>query len=105
MMGPTFETIGVAPMLPAGPCFATPIFRTERSNSSWYQKISSDQTIERFEEVDGTIAEHLTGTHGSRSREIGQPALFAYVSEGNRTYVGERQDLSDLLYAEYSEHR
>lgn len=105
MAWPVFETLGVAPMLPAGPCFATPVFRTENSNSSWYQKLSSDQTIERFDEVDDSVVALLKDTDEIHVRRVGEPALFAYVSEDEKTHIGEKAKLREVLYEEYWHHR
>jgi hypothetical protein len=88
-------------MLPIGPCFATPLFRSGTSNSWWYQKISSNDAIERFEEVDEVATERLRDIDEARERAVGQPALFAYLSADNQVHVGDKLELRKVMYDEF----
>lgn len=95
-----FVTAGVAPLRPSRPCFATPVFRGQRSNALWYQLIGSNGLLEGFGEVDLNLSARVFAAQELIERRVGDPAVYAFLSTDQRIFLGDRRSLRPQLREE-----
>jgi phasin len=97
--------VAVAPMQPAGPCFATPIFRDMQTDTYLFQRMSANDRIDGFEEIaEGAEGRFRYGA-ATGERTVGQAAFFAYLTLDNKIYIAEKIALGDILRREFDLHR
>jgi hypothetical protein len=101
----SYVAAGVAPMQRNGPCFATPIFRTQRSNSFWYQRLSHNERIVDFDPVSESVVGRVRFYDNLGVRTVGQAAFFAFLREDGHVHVGGRRKLYLVLRREFGIHR
>jgi phasin len=99
-----YEIVAIAPLQPAGPCFATPIFKEDKTNVLLFQLISACDLIEGFEKIAEGAEGRLRFANRVETRMVGQTALYSYLSIDESIYVGERHGLSEMLRREFDFH-
>ena len=95
-----FHVIGVAPIRATGPCFGTPIFSSSSDSGLLYQMFREER-IDGFGDVDLSMLDGVRFVEGDWSRMLGDPPLYAYVTEQGIIHIGEKFALRYVLLQEF----